>query len=299
MALKFKCKSKEEVPAELQSLYVERDGGFVLDVEGAVDKTKLEEFRSNNIALSNQLAETKRRFEGIESEQVRAPTQGGALGIACPGGINMGTRWNASLPVLLGIDYWGTLTRVAAIRAPIAVHVRRGLFRGRVGEDGFKLGFGDVTAEGFHAVLQQIAPGLSGSNADGFGFNAVGPQLVGEPTVSNGFAVGQFHPGPVGKASVQVFDQLAGKKTGLPGDREQDKNIQQQRGERITFLGTGSEADGGAARELRPFVASEVGQDEQRLPDISGAVAEVGGQGRPGRGNLLLVVEDKTGALTG
>ena len=46
-------------------MYVEGDGGFVLDVEGAVDKTKLDEFRTNNIALSNQLSETKRRFEGI------------------------------------------------------------------------------------------------------------------------------------------------------------------------------------------------------------------------------------------
>ena len=55
----------ERGPAELQSLYVEGDGGFVLDVEGAVDKTKLDEFRTNNIALSNQLSETKRRFEGI------------------------------------------------------------------------------------------------------------------------------------------------------------------------------------------------------------------------------------------
>jgi hypothetical protein len=42
MAMKFKAKSKEEIPAELQSLYVEGDGGFVLDVEGAVDKSKLE-----------------------------------------------------------------------------------------------------------------------------------------------------------------------------------------------------------------------------------------------------------------
>ncbi len=72
MALKFKAKAKDEIPAELQSLYVERDGGFVLDVEGAVEKSKLEEFRSNNITLANQLAETKRRFEGIESEQVKA-----------------------------------------------------------------------------------------------------------------------------------------------------------------------------------------------------------------------------------
>ena len=72
MALKFKAKTKDEIPAELQSLYVEGDGGFVLDVEGAVDKAKLDQFSTNNIALSNQLAETKRRFEGIESEQVRA-----------------------------------------------------------------------------------------------------------------------------------------------------------------------------------------------------------------------------------
>ena len=42
MALKFKCKSKEEVPAESLPLYVEGDGGFVLDVEGAVDKAKLD-----------------------------------------------------------------------------------------------------------------------------------------------------------------------------------------------------------------------------------------------------------------
>src|SRR4051812_4888589 len=72
MALKFKAKSKEEIPAELQSLYVEREGGFVLDVEGAVEKAKLEEVRTNNVALASQLAETKRRFEGIESEQVKA-----------------------------------------------------------------------------------------------------------------------------------------------------------------------------------------------------------------------------------
>ena len=31
MALKFKFKSREEIPAELQSLYVEREGAFVLE----------------------------------------------------------------------------------------------------------------------------------------------------------------------------------------------------------------------------------------------------------------------------
>jgi hypothetical protein len=71
MALKYKLKSKEEIPAEQQGLYVERDGSWVLDVDGAADKSKLDEFRANNIALSNQLAEQKKRFEGIDPDEVR------------------------------------------------------------------------------------------------------------------------------------------------------------------------------------------------------------------------------------
>ena len=47
------------------------NGGFVLDVEGAVDKARVDEFRANNIALTNQLAEQRKRFEAIESEQVK------------------------------------------------------------------------------------------------------------------------------------------------------------------------------------------------------------------------------------
>ncbi|HQL80440.1 MAG TPA: hypothetical protein PLU91_19740 [Verrucomicrobiota bacterium] len=71
MALKFKIKSKDEIPAGLEAHYVERDGGWVLDAEGAVEKGKLDEFRANNITLSNELAEQKKRFEGIDPEQVR------------------------------------------------------------------------------------------------------------------------------------------------------------------------------------------------------------------------------------
>jgi hypothetical protein len=71
MALKFKYRTKDEVPAESQALYVERDGVWHLDVEGAVDKAKLDEFRSNNLTLSNQLAEQKKRFEGIDPDEVR------------------------------------------------------------------------------------------------------------------------------------------------------------------------------------------------------------------------------------
>jgi hypothetical protein len=67
MALKYKYKTKDEIPAELQSLYVERDGAWILDTDGGVEKSKLDEFRTNNITLTNQL----KRFEGIDPDQVR------------------------------------------------------------------------------------------------------------------------------------------------------------------------------------------------------------------------------------
>ena len=56
MALKFKLKSKDEAPAELQGLYVERDGAWVLDVEGAVEKARLDEARTASAALLKERA---------------------------------------------------------------------------------------------------------------------------------------------------------------------------------------------------------------------------------------------------
>src|SRR5512147_830786 len=71
MALKYKIKSREEVPAELQSFYVEREGAFVLDAEGIVEKAKLDEFRNTNIALAKERDDLKQRFEGIDPDEVR------------------------------------------------------------------------------------------------------------------------------------------------------------------------------------------------------------------------------------
>ena len=51
MALKFKFKTKDEIPAEHLPLYAERDGAWLLDVDGAVDKSKLDEFRTSNVSL--------------------------------------------------------------------------------------------------------------------------------------------------------------------------------------------------------------------------------------------------------
>jgi hypothetical protein len=71
MALKFKCKSKDEIPAGLEVHYVERDGAWVLDAEGAADKAKVEEFRATNVTLMKERDELKKRFEGIDPDEVR------------------------------------------------------------------------------------------------------------------------------------------------------------------------------------------------------------------------------------
>src|SRR3954451_15347744 len=71
MALKFKFNSKTEIPADLAAHYVERDGAWVLDADGAADKSKLDEFRSTNVTLLKQLDEQKKRFEGIDPDEFR------------------------------------------------------------------------------------------------------------------------------------------------------------------------------------------------------------------------------------
>jgi len=64
MALKFKYKTREEVPAETLVLYAEREGAWVLDVDGAVEKSKLDEFRNTNVSLIKERDDLKKRYEG-------------------------------------------------------------------------------------------------------------------------------------------------------------------------------------------------------------------------------------------
>jgi hypothetical protein len=71
MALKFKYASRDQIPAEHAGLYVERDGAFVLDADGAVEKSKLEEFRATNVAIMKERDDLKARFEGIDPDEVR------------------------------------------------------------------------------------------------------------------------------------------------------------------------------------------------------------------------------------
>lgn len=71
MPRKFKYAARDEVPAEHVGLYVERAGAFVLDAEGVVEKSKVDEFRTNNVALKRQLDSLTTRYEGIDPDAVK------------------------------------------------------------------------------------------------------------------------------------------------------------------------------------------------------------------------------------
>src|SRR3974377_1087123 len=71
MPLKYKYSTKQEIPAEQQPLYVERDGAFYLDAEGIVDKAKADEMREHNIELRRQIETHTTRFDGIDPDEHR------------------------------------------------------------------------------------------------------------------------------------------------------------------------------------------------------------------------------------
>ena len=71
MALKFKYGKREEIPAEQAAFYIERDGAFYADIEGAMEKAKGDELRNHNIELRKKVEDFTTRFEGIDPDEVR------------------------------------------------------------------------------------------------------------------------------------------------------------------------------------------------------------------------------------
>lgn len=71
MALKAILDSLDGLSDDLKKLYTQKDGKYHLDVDGMVDKTRLDEFRNNNIELKKQLDDVKKQYDGIDVEQVR------------------------------------------------------------------------------------------------------------------------------------------------------------------------------------------------------------------------------------
>jgi len=70
MALKFVLDSIDDLDEGIKALYSKHtDGKFYLDVEGAVSKTKVDEFRDNNVSLKQQLEDMTDKFGNIDLEK--------------------------------------------------------------------------------------------------------------------------------------------------------------------------------------------------------------------------------------
>ena len=72
MALKYKYAKREEIPAEVATLYIEREGAFTLDAEGVTEKAKADELRNHNVELRKKVEDLEARFSGIDPEAVKA-----------------------------------------------------------------------------------------------------------------------------------------------------------------------------------------------------------------------------------
>lgn len=69
--MKYRYAKKEDIPAELVQLYKEDNGSYVLQVEGAVESSRLDEFRSTNIELKRKLE----AFAGVDPEELKRQRQ--------------------------------------------------------------------------------------------------------------------------------------------------------------------------------------------------------------------------------
>ena len=67
MPLKFKVDNLDNIDDSLKTHYVQQGDAYFLNVEGAVSKDKLNEFRDNNVSLTNKLA----AFDGIDPEKYK------------------------------------------------------------------------------------------------------------------------------------------------------------------------------------------------------------------------------------
>lgn len=66
MGLKHIVDDINTVDESIRSHYKESNGKFVLDVDGVVPREKLEEFRNNNIALTNETKAQKEKLEAFK-----------------------------------------------------------------------------------------------------------------------------------------------------------------------------------------------------------------------------------------
>lgn len=74
MKPKYSYPSAAEIPADnpFKAHYAEKDGKWVLDIEGAVATERLAEFRDKNILLTKENADMKANWDGFDKAEIEA-----------------------------------------------------------------------------------------------------------------------------------------------------------------------------------------------------------------------------------
>lgn len=128
--------------------------------------------------------------------------------------------------------------------------------------------------------LAGVAAGLCAGAALTARAHAQVTELERQPTLGQRTARQQGRPGTCAQAIQAANQFVTGEKLSL-GPREDVADIHDQSAHGVFDRGDGAQSGGGFPRAVRPGIADEVGQDQQRLPDVGGAVVQV--RGRSGR----------------
>jgi hypothetical protein len=75
MALKGIYDAQDDIPAPLREYALEKEGKWVLDVEGYVTKDTLDSFRTNNRKLNNDNEKLKKDLEALQTSLVEVQTK--------------------------------------------------------------------------------------------------------------------------------------------------------------------------------------------------------------------------------
>ena len=153
----------------------------------------------------------------------------------------------------------------------------------------------NVTGVGFEKILFEVALGLLTIDAEVGGPNVERAEDAGQPEFGCGFSFGEFGPGEVGEP-IKNGNQIPAEQAVGLFRRKNDYDGPEENRQGRVFGKVSRESQSGFASQPGPAIAREVSEDEQGFPNVGGAIAQPGGDGRFGAGDLGLVNCDKSGA---
>src|SRR5438270_1978024 len=97
-------------------------------------------------------------------------------------------------------------------------------------------------------------------------------------------------------AVIEITDEIATEHAVDLADAEGNENVEEEGGDGVAIVGGGGQSDGGVTGTFGPFGPGEIGEHEQRFPNVGRAVAERLRDRGTSAGNAVLVVGDELGA---